>query len=330
VHIWRQRFPDGAPEQVTFGAGTEEGVHFAPDGHSFVTSVGTSQSTLWVRDSRGERQITSEGYSYMPSMSADGKKLYYLVRSNGLGSFNQGALWVTDLETGKRQRLLPDFELTHYSISGDGQRVVFVPMDEQGRASAWMASLNGQTPPRKLTTMDAATAFFGASGGVIFGGLKDFYVFRMKDDGSELQKAITTPLLPIAVSPDGQWVAVQDPTAWGALIVYPLRGGSPVRLCDQCAPPWGTEPMPFYIGWSPDSKFLYWDFTNATYAIPLQSGHVLPPIPAGGIKSKDGVAALAGARLISEQDRPWPGPNPSTYAFARVSTQRNIYRVPVP
>jgi len=62
--------------------------------------------------------------------------------------------------------------------------------------------------------------------------------------------------------------------------VYPLRGGSPVRLCDQCAAPWGTEPMPFYIGWSPDSKFLYWDFTNATYAIPLQSGHVLPPIPA--------------------------------------------------
>jgi hypothetical protein len=54
------------------------------------------------------------------------------------------------------------------------------------------------------------------------------------------------------------------------------------------------------------------------------------PIPAGGIKAKDGVAALPGARLISEQDRPVPGPNPSTYAFAKVSTQRNIYRVPVP
>jgi hypothetical protein len=37
-----------------------------------------------------------------------------------------------------------------------------------------------------------------------------------------------------------------------------------------------------------------------------------------------------GARLISEEDRPVPGPNPSTYAFAKVSTQRNIDRVPVP
>ena len=330
VHIWRQRFPEGTPEQVTFGAGTEEGVHFAPDGRSFVTSVGTSQSTLWVRDARGERQITSEGYSYMPSLSADGKRLYYLVRSNGLRSFNQGALWVTDVETGRRQRLLPDFELTHYSISGDGQRVVFVAVDEQGRAPVWLASLNGQTPPRQLTTMEAETAFFGPAGEVIFGGFQEFYVYRIRDDGSELQKVIQAPLMPIAVSPDGQWIAVQDPTAWGALIVYPLGGGSPVRLCDQCAPPWGTEPMPFYIGWSPDSKVMYWNFTNATYAIPLQPGRMLPPIPAGGIKSKDGVAALPGARLISEQDRPVPGPNLSTYAFAKVSTQRNIYRVPVP
>jgi hypothetical protein len=75
VHIWRQRFPDGAPEQVTSGAVTEEGIHVAHDGRSFVTSIGTSQSTLWVHDSRGDRQITSEGYGFMPSISPDGTKL---------------------------------------------------------------------------------------------------------------------------------------------------------------------------------------------------------------------------------------------------------------
>ena len=45
-HIWRQRFPDGTPEQVTSGATEEQGLSFAPDGRSFVTSVGQSQSTL--------------------------------------------------------------------------------------------------------------------------------------------------------------------------------------------------------------------------------------------------------------------------------------------
>ena len=148
VHIWRQRFPDGAPEQVTFGAGTEEGIHFAPDGRSFVTSVGTSQSTLWVHNSRGDRQITSEGYPFMPSLSADGKKLYYLVRSYGLRSWNQGRLWVADLETGQRQQLLTDFQLLHYSVSADGQQVVFVSVDEQGRNPVWLSSLNAQLPPR--------------------------------------------------------------------------------------------------------------------------------------------------------------------------------------
>ena len=331
VHIWRQRFPEGTPEQVTFGAGTEEGVHFAPDGRSFVTSVGTSQSTLWVRDSRGERQITSEGYAFMPSLSTDGKKLYYLVRSYGLRSWNQGGLWVTDLETRQRQRLLPDFEIVHYSISVDGQRAVFVSVDEHGRTPVRLADLKGQTPPRQLSTMDGAVAFFGAPGEVIFGsaGQEQFYIYRIKYDGSELQKALPAPLLPFAVSPDGQWIAVQDPTAWGALIVHPAGGGSPVRLCDQCAPPWGTEPMPFFIGWTPDSKVVYWTFENATYAIPLPPGRLLPPIPVGGIASREGIAALPGARLISEHDRTVPGPNPSTYVFVKASTQRNIYRVPV-
>jgi serine/threonine protein kinase/Tol biopolymer transport system component len=330
-HIWRQRFPDGAPEQVTFGAGTEEGIHFAPDGRSFVTSVGTSQSTLWVRDSQGERQITSEGYSFMPSFSADGKKLYYLVRSYGLRSWNQGALWVTDLETGERQRLLRDFEIVHYSISADGNRAVFVSVDDQARTPVWLTDLNGRTPPRRLSAIDGAAAFFGAPGEVIFGsaGQQEFYVYRVKYDGSELRKAITTPLLPLAVSPDGQWIAVQDPAAWGALIVHPGGGGAPVRLCDQCAPPWGTVPMPFYMGWTPDSKVVYWNFENATYAIPLPPGRMLPPIAAGGIQSRAGVAAIPGARLISEQDRTVPGPNPSTYAIVKVSSQRNIYRVPV-
>lgn len=332
VHIWRQRFPDGAPEQVTFGASTEEGIHFAPDGRSFVTSVGSSQSTLWLRDSRGERQITSEGYAYMPSLTGDGKKLYYLVRSHGLRSWNQGGLWVTDLDTGQRQRLLPDFEVAHYSIAGDGQRVVFVSVDKQGNTPVWIATLNGQTPPRQLTTIDAESAFFGAAGEVIFGSAsqQQLYVYRVKDDGSELQKAMTTTLLPIAVSPDGQWIAVQDPKAWGALILHPAGGGPPVRLCDQCAPPWGTEPMPFYVGWTPDRKIFYWNFANATYAIPLRSGRMLPPVPVGGIQSREGVAALPGARLISEQERAAPGPSPSTYTFVKVAAQRNIYRVPVP
>jgi hypothetical protein len=57
---------------------------------------------------------------------------------------------------------------------------------------------------------------------------------------------------------------------------------------------------------------------------------MLPRFPAGGLQTREGVAALPGARLISEYERTVPGPNPSMFAFGKVSTQRNIYRVPVP
>jgi len=334
AHTWRQRFPDGTPEQVTFGVTEEEGIHFAPDGRSFVTSIGTSQSTVWIHDSRGDRQITSEGYSFRPSISPDGKKLYYLIRAAGTASFIAGGLWVADLDSGQRQRLLPDFQMRHYTISADGQRVVFVASDEKGHAPVWLASLNGPTAPRRLGTFDSAwEAYFGAPGEVV---LEDeekgsLFVYRIKEDGSDLQKMVpTSNLFSFSVSPDGRWLAAQDSRSWGGLFAFPSGGGVPTLICKTCSPPQGTDPKPPDMTWTPDGRFVYLKFAGATFAIPLRPGQSMPTIPASGLQSKDAVAALPGARLVSEENNVFPGPNPSIYAFTKVATQRNIYRVPVP
>jgi hypothetical protein len=55
-HIWRQRFPDGQPQQVTSGPTEEEGLAMAPDGRSFVTAVALENVSVWVHDARGERR----------------------------------------------------------------------------------------------------------------------------------------------------------------------------------------------------------------------------------------------------------------------------------
>ncbi len=122
---------------------------------------------------------------------------------------------------------------------------------------------------------------------------------------------------------------VADPSAWGALFMHPIGGGKAQRLCDLCAPPWGTDTIPFYFGWSADGRSVYWNFTNTMFAIPLPPGQMLPAIRGEGIQSPDGVAALPGARVVSRQERTFPGPDPAVYVFMKVSTQRNIYRVPV-
>jgi hypothetical protein len=113
-------------------------------------------------------------------------------------------------------------------------------------------------------------------------------------------------------------------------MVHPTEGGSPTLIC-RCypAPNLDNGPMPPQMTWTPDGRFLYLKFAGSTYAIPLQPGRVLPPIPAAGFPSKEAVAALPGARLVSAAEWVFPGPDPSIYAFMRVSTQRNIYRVPV-
>jgi serine/threonine protein kinase len=330
VHIWRQRFPDGKPEQVTSGVATEEGIAFAPDGRSIVTSIGTSQSTVWVRDDRGERQLTSEGYGFLPSISPDGKKLYYLVESFGLRSWTQGGLWELDMATGQRRRLLPDYQMLHYTISRDGERVVFVSINEQGRSPVWIAAVNGQTPPRQLTTIDAGSAVFGAPGEVLFGDLESGNVYRVKEDGTGLEKTTAGgPQILFAASPDGKWVSVQDTKQFGSVMVYPTDQGPARRLCALCARPQGTEWIPPPVSWSPDGRYVYLRFTGSTYAVPLPRGKTLPPVPDGGFPSKDAVAALPGARLISDA-AVYPGPNPTVHALLKVSTQRNLYRVPVP
>jgi eukaryotic-like serine/threonine-protein kinase len=336
VHTWRQRFPDGTPEQVTFGATEEEGVHFDPDGRSFVTSVGSRQSTVWMHDARGDRQITSEGFAFAPAVSPDGKKLYYLIRSGGAQNFVTGGLWSVDLQSGQRERLLPDFEMVQYTISADGERVVFVANEKSGNP-VWLASLKGRAAPRRLTTINSWVAYFGKPGEVVFsGGEQDAtFIYRIRDDGTDLQKILPTPMLnPFSVSPDGALVPAAegpDPFSRNALMVYPTAGGAPTLIC-KCIPPpnFDNGPMPPHLSWTPDGKFLYLKFAESLYAIPLQPGQLLPPIPAGGFSSREAVARVPGARLVSDQWRVFASADPSVYAFTNVAVQRNIYRVPVP
>lgn len=113
-------------------------------------------------------------------------------------------------------------------------------------------------------------------------------------------------------------------------MLYPIGGGSPTLLCLTCLGGNDVERVgPPGVNWSPDGKFLYLNLRESIYAIPLRPGQVLPPIPTSGFRSKEDVAALPGAQLIPERGA-FPGANPSIYAFTKIGTHRNIYRVSVP
>ncbi|HXW08579.1 MAG TPA: protein kinase [Vicinamibacterales bacterium] len=358
-HIWRQLFPDGRPQQLTSGPTEQQGIAFDPDGRSFVTSVGDSQSTIWIQDAHGARQVTSQGYAFMPAFAEDGRSLYYLQRSQANRRFVSGELWVIDIDTGRRGRLLSDFLMEHFSVARDGRRVVFVSIDGEGRSEVWLATLDASAPPRRLAAVDAVVrALVDPAGGVFFvGGERGTpYLYHVEDDGSDLRRVMAKPIRFLyAVSPHGESLAVWEggevdsfhadgtvdasaaaaPSGEGDVSVYSRAGARRTLICAGCGTA-GAENRgitPPLVSWSPDGAFLYLvspaGALPQTYAVPLPQGRYLPDLPAAGLSSMSEAAALPGARMIPAA-RAFAGADPSIYAFPRVTTHRNIYRISVP
>ena len=305
-HIWRQRFPDGTPEQVTSGATEEQGLSFASDGRSFVTSIGSSQSTLWVHNAKGDRQITSEGFAFLPAFSGNGKTLYYLARSRASRRFVSGELWAASLETGRTTRLLPDYLMEHYNVSPDGKRVVFLSIDDAGHSQLWIAPMDASSPPRRLaSTAYADRALFDPHGGVLFVGEEggNYSLYHVNDEGSGFQKLLPGSVLFLYdVSPDGKAVAVWAQNSDVEVDAY--DGSSRTLICKGCGTA-GEENRgvtPPLVNWSRDGKFLYLHSTRTrrTYAVPLRPGQLVPPLPPGGLASLSDAANLPGAKAFPE------------------------------
>ena len=151
-HLWRQRFPDGAPEQITFGPLEEEGIALAPDGRSIVTSVGMRRSAVWIHDTAGERALVSEGYASAPSFSRDGTRVFYLFARDWWLAASGWLAASADLRsvnfaTGKSDVGPSGQSVTAYAISRDEKDVAFTtPRRQWSIADLAGAPLLGHTP----------------------------------------------------------------------------------------------------------------------------------------------------------------------------------------
>jgi len=338
-HIWRQRFPDGQPEQLTSGPTEEEGIALASDGRSFITAVGLRQSAVWVHDSSGERQVSLEGYSFGPKFTPDGKRLCYRILKGTLPISDPSELRVVELDSGRNEALLPGFRVVGgaaYDISPDGGDVVVAALDQEGKHRLWLAPLDRRSPPHRIPNAEGQEPKFGPRGEIFFRALEgtSTFVYRVHEDGTELGKVIDQPIAVLTgISHDRQWLVVKVPGKEGSSIMaFPLRGGPPVHL----SAPGTFAALSISFKWSLDGRWIFILLPTAqqlargrTYAVPVLPGRAFPPIPPGGFRSEAEIAKLPGARVIDAFDVA-PGPTPEVYAFSRGSVQRNLYRIPLP
>ena len=341
-HIWRQSFPDGKPEQLTpTGASEEEGLAMMPDGKSLITSVGTQQSVIWIHDEQGERPLTNEGYAFFPSLSPDGKTVYYLQKGGTSRSFTSGELWKVDVATGRQEAVLPGLTLGHFSLSPDGQKVVFAVAGEDKNAGIWIALLDRTQAPRQLTSGGEFRAFFGTGGDILYQSTTNPpQVMRVKQDGSNVRRVTEEETLHLmSVSPDGRWVIAGIGAEGGhgdrntVVKAYSVEGGVPVVLCDTCVVGFGPSSRSYAapVSWSQDGKWMYYSLrhffqgSKKTLAVPIAPG--TPPSPLlRGVTTEAEALRLRGIRVLAEESVT-PGATPDTYVFTRKLVTSNLYRL---
>jgi eukaryotic-like serine/threonine-protein kinase len=322
-HLWRQRFPDGSPEQITFGPTEEEGIAVAPDGKSLITAVGIQQSSVWSHDSSGDKPVSSEGFASAPILSRDGRRVYYLLRQNVDSSSRE--LRSVDQRSGKTDIVLQGLPVVDYDVSRDERTVVFTTQPSARERQIWLASLDHSSPPRMIV-QGGDSAFFGAEGEIIFRqlGEKSNFLARIKSDGTHRELVMEMPILGLmGVSPDGEWVVVgsSGEDARPQASAVPIRGGPPRKICTFC-----------HLLWSPDGRFFYVTTEptrtspGRTLAFSLQAPNSLPDLPVQGIFS--GWTPPAGVKVV-ERTGIYPGPDPSTYVFTKTDLQRNLFRIPL-
>jgi serine/threonine protein kinase len=324
-HIWRERFPGGQPEQITFGPTVEEGIAMAPDGRSLISAVALQNGSIWLHDASGERQVSAlEGTAVNAKFTRDGKKLCYVIVKEYPSAYTSqpGELWVADLDSGASAALVPGLQAFDYDVAPDGRHVVLEVADRDGRFRLWLAPVDRRSPPRQIPNVEGRQPRFGPDGDIFFRA--SGFAYRVRADGIGLRKAIEQPVLLLTgISPDGRWLVAWSPLDAERAMAYqafPLSGGPPIEISRDIE-----------MKWSSDGRALsLWDgpiAASRSYIISLPPGEALPPAGAEGFRFEADVARVPGARRIDAVAV--PGPSAGVYAFYRDTSQRNLYRIPL-
>lgn len=327
-HIWRQHFPEGEPQQITFGPTEEEGVAVEPKGQALITSVGVHESAIWIHNGSSDRPLSSEGEVVsVPVFGRDASVLYYLFRR---GEGSNAELWQTVVDSGKSDAVFPGILMIDFDISPDGKQVVYTSAARDGTMQLWVAPVDRSLPAMKVNISGARSPHFGANGQILVQQTEgnNNYLEQISSDGSHRAKIFPYPIAEFqSVSPGRRWVTAEVPrapdTGLPATMAIPLAHGDPRRIC-----------VPYCLtSWSTDGKFLFTSVDDSSLtspgrslAIPVGPGESLPDLPVGSIASLADPGVVRGAKWVG-RGGVVAGKDPEHYAWVNNTVHRNLYRV---
>jgi Tol biopolymer transport system component len=331
-HLWRQRFPDGMPEQVTTGPTEEEGLAVSPDGRSLVTALGIRRSSIWIHDATGDRAIVAEGFAQHPRLSRDGTRVFFLLRPSAESdSFELRSL---TLVTGAMQTLIQGVPIIQYDISPDESEIAFTTR-EGGTSQIWLAPFDRRRPPTRIAS-DADQVSFAAGDELVYRSLQPSgnRVIRAGKDGVRRVEVEGPPVHQKGqVSPDGRWVIVYSQgtgaTESVATFAVPVHGGAARRVCiPYCDVGWSADGRLFRVGVQLN---LATGTPARTLVVPLAEPSSLPDLPEQGVHAIFEYSALA--KRSDVHALPLGGvsiaSDPATYVYTKADFHTNLFRIPL-
>ncbi len=334
-HLWRQRFPDGAPQQLTFGASEEEGLAVEPSGNSLITSIGSSEGALWVHDDAGERALTSEGdvvtYPAPPQFRQNDSVLYFLLRR---GDGQAGAtLWRSDTRTGRGETVLPGVTMLDYDVSRDGTQIVFSSAAPDGSEELWLAPTDRTHPAVRLGVRDGVLPHFGAAGQIVYQAAEQNtnYLEQIRPDGSGRSKVVPFPISQLeGMSPGGRWavatISESPASTRPSVVAIPVDGSSPRRICEGfCVTDWASDGSSLVV----TTEFPSSNSPGRSLVIPIGRSESIPETPATDSGFLITPGAVVGTRWIPKSGL-IPGRDLAHFAFVKKTVHKNLFRLTLP
>jgi eukaryotic-like serine/threonine-protein kinase len=267
-HIWSVRIGEdgraGPPVQLTNGTGEFPGQPSA-DGRVIPFTNGAGVLTLYQlklgsggldAPEEPQRLLQSDGDSFFPVTTADGKKMVYV--STRLGNPD---IWIRDLETGADSAVVatPARE-TRGVISADGSRLAFQRSSGGIAKTFWMPLPQGA----ETKICDDCRSVLGwtpdAKGVVVSTGKPEQMIVHEIATGKLLPTAVhpTKEIHDMSFSPDGRWLVFKVVESGTEHHVYvspyvPGRATTPVEWTRISGDGFSFRPF-----WSPDGNMLYY------------------------------------------------------------------------
>ena len=165
--------------------------------------------------------------------------------------------------------------------------------DSEGKPQLWLASLDQSAPPRQIPNVEGTgKPRFGPDGEILFRHAEGVpgkvgstgFIYRVRPDGSGMQKALEQPISSSWVaSRDGRWVEHLAPLPGHGPMAqaFPLAGGSPV-LIGGAELRWSTDGGSVTL--SSNTGMVFGGRAGLTSS-PLPPGQMFPRIPGGRLSS---------------------------------------------